>query len=269
MSALTAEQRGDLAEDMLPVAANLTVLVHGEGGPEDVQSVLEALSDAQRNALIVVLAGLVDPDQPMGKALGWLDFTEDGALTVPHWGEDQLVRDLAVGESLAEEGTDCVDQVAVHRFAAGAAVTVSDAEFLMALELCHGRGMTNAQVDDLRRVRKGTTENMVNRLRKAYRRAGRELPPVLRTGGPKVFPDAQVVQIRERYAAGGITDLELAMAHGVTQQTISRLLLGVSYPKAGGPIRVKRGGKPSAEQRAVWAGGTPVSDESTNVGEAA
>lgn len=94
--ALTPEQRGDLAEQMLPHAAHLAVLVHGDGGPEDVAEVLAGLDDTQKNALIVVLAGMVDPDQPVGKALGWCDFDEHGSLTVPvSWSERRSVRDLA------------------------------------------------------------------------------------------------------------------------------------------------------------------------------
>ena len=95
MNTLSVEQRGDLAETMLPVAANLAVLVHGDGGPEDVAEVLAGLDETQKNALIVVLAGLVDPEQPVGKALGWLDFNEHGSVVVPSWSEDRPVRDLA------------------------------------------------------------------------------------------------------------------------------------------------------------------------------
>ncbi|MGW1409429.1 hypothetical protein [Streptomyces sp. NPDC002403] len=240
MSALTAKQRGDLAEDMLPVAAHLAVLVHGDGGPEDIRDVVTGLDDAQRNALIVVLAGLVDPEQPMGRALGWLDFNEDGALTVPHWGENRPVRDLAAVPD-PDCGSEYVDPVAVQRFVEGLPVDVSDAELLVALEKCLGRGMTLRQVDQLRRVPKGTTENAVNRLRKAYTRAGRELPPVLRSGEKQAgFTNAQVVEIREKYAAGGVTDLELSMQYGRPRRVITSLLSGASYRHVGGPIRVPR-----------------------------
>ncbi|MFF1916171.1 hypothetical protein ACFVYE_32210 [Streptomyces sp. NPDC058239] len=269
MSTLTAEQRGDLAEDMLPVAAHLAVLVHGDGGPEDVQEVLESLDEAQRSALIVVLAGLVDPDQPMGKALGWLDFNEDGALTVPHWGEYRPVRDLAAVPD-PDCGSEYVDPVAVQRFVDGFPVDVSDAELLVALEKCADRGMSLRQVDQLRRLPKGTTENAVNRLRKAYTRAGRELPPVLRRGEKHAdLTNAQVVEIREKYAAGGVTDLELSMQYGRSRRTITSLLSGASYRDAGGPIRAKRGSKPSPKQRVGFAGGTPATNDSISMGEAA
>ncbi|TXS68886.1 hypothetical protein [Streptomyces sp. sk2.1] len=256
MSGLTAEQRGDLAEDMLPVAAHLAVLVHGDGGPEDIQEVLAGLDDAQRNALIVVLAGLVDPEQPMGRALGWLDFNENGALTVPHWGEHRPVRDLAAVPD-PDCGSEYVDPVAVQRFVDGYPVNVSDAELLVALEKCAGRGMSLRQVDQLRRLPKGTTANAVNRLRKAYTRAGRELPSVLRSGKKQTdFTAAQVVEIREKYAAGGVTDLELSMQYGRSRKTITSLLSGVSYRDAGGPIRAPRGPKPKEVSRAGLNGRT-------------
>ena len=267
MSTLTAEQRGDLAEDMLPVAAHLSVLVHGEGGPEDIQEVLEGLNTAQRNALIVVLAGLVDPEQPMGKALGWLDFTEDGALTVPHWGEDRPVRDLAPVDNL-DDGDDFVDTVAVQRFVTGANVTVSDAEFLVALEHCVARGMTNPQIDDLRRIRKGTTENRVNRLRKSYTRAGREMPAVLRPGRVSIFTDEQVVEIRERYAAGGITILELSMAYGVAAQTVGHVLTGRTHRAAGGPIGTRRTSRPPETSRVLFNKTVPGFNPAADVAQA-
>ena len=121
MSTLTAEQRGDLAESMLPVAATMTLLVHGDGGPEDVQEVLAELDDTQRAALIVVLAGLVDPEQMLSKALGWVEFDETGALAVPQWDEKRTVRDLAEEQELAED-PDYVDPVAVRRYLAGSRV---------------------------------------------------------------------------------------------------------------------------------------------------
>ncbi|MEE1812654.1 hypothetical protein [Streptomyces sp. BE133] len=267
MSALTAEQRGDLAEDMLPVAAHLAVLVHGDGGPEDVQEVLESLNEAQRNALIVVLAGLVDPEQPMGKALGWLDSDEHGALTVPHWGEDRTVRDM-VPVPEADIDADFVDPVAVQRFVEGHQVVVSDAEFLVALERCIARGMTYPQVDQLRRSPKGTTGKAVNRLRKAYTRAGRELPPALQTGRAAVLTDVQVLEIRHRYAAGGITILELAMSYGVGVQTVGHLLTGRTHKAAGGPFGAKRATRPSESSRSLFNKHTPGFDPVVDVAQA-
>jgi hypothetical protein len=234
---MTAEQRGDLAEKMLPVAANLAVLVHGEGGPEDVQEVLGALSDEQRNALIVVLAGLVDPEQPLGKALGWLDFTEHGVLTVPLWSEERSVRDLAPDASEAlDDGF--VDQVAVTKFVKGFRVEVSDAEFLAAVRECVAMDMTLAEVNRLRRWPEKTAENWVNRLRKQYQRSGRQFPSLTQPG-LRTFTEEEVVAIRER-SAEGATDLEISMSVDVSSTTVSAIVSGRRYAKYGGPIRAAR-----------------------------
>jgi hypothetical protein len=235
MSTLSPEQRGDLAEQMLPVAAHLAVLVHGDGGPEDVAEALAGLDDMRKNALIVVLAGMVDPDQPVGKALGWLDFTEDGALTVPAWSEERSVRDLAP-EPVEELDDDFVDQVAVAKFVEGFRVdTLTDAEFLEAVKRCVAAGMSLADVDQLRRWPAKTTANWVNRLRKQYQRSGKEFPslaqPNLRT-----FTEQEVVAIRERSAAGA-SDRDIAMSYGTTRETVRSICRGQRYAQYGGPIR--------------------------------
>lgn len=235
MSALTPEQRGDLAEQMLPTAAHLAVLVHGDGGPEDVAEVLAGLDDTAKNALIVVLAGLVDPEQPVGKALGWLDFNEHGSLTVPaSWSEERSVRDL-VPDVDEELGDDYVDQVAVTRFVRGFRVDgLTDAEFLEAVGQCVARGLTLADVDHLRGWPRKAAENWVNRLRKRYERAGREFPDL---GLKKrVFTEAEVVAMRERSAAGA-TDLELSMSFDVNRETVRSICRGKRYSQYGGPLR--------------------------------
>lgn len=235
MSALSPEQRGDLAEQMLPTAAHLAVLVHGDGGPEDIAQALAGLDETQKNALIVVLAGLVDPEQPVGKALGWLDFNEHGALTVPaSWSEPRSVRDLAPDADEAVDG-DYVDQVAVTRFVRGFHVDdLTDAEFLEAVKQCAARGLSCADIDVLRRWERKTTENRVNRLRKQYQRSGREFPDLGLKG--RVLTEAEVIAIRER-AAGGATDLEVAMSFGVNQKTVAEICRGKRYAQYGGPIR--------------------------------
>jgi hypothetical protein len=251
MTTLTAEERGDMAEDMLPVAANLAVLVHGDGGPEDVQTVLDGLDEAQRAALIVVLAGLVDPDQPMGRALGWLDHDEAGALTVPHWGDKQTIRDMAPADDELAGGDDAIDLVAVGRFVDGWPVSLSEAEYLRALQECFARGMSCSQIDAMRRLLERTTENNINRLRKAYRRSGRPFPD-LQPRRVNEFTEEQVIAIRER-SAGGATDMEISLTFGVARKAISNVVSGHSYRNFGGPIRTKRTTQPSTATRVLWA----------------
>lgn len=245
------EQRGDLAERMLPVAANLAVLVHGDGGPEDVREVLECLDETQKNALIVVLAGLVDPEQPVGKALGWLDFNEHGSLTVPLWSEERSVRDLAPDPDVQLDD-DYVDEVAVQRFVRGLPVDVTDAEFLTAVQHCVSMGMTLADLDELRGWRRKTAENWVNRLKKRYQRSGRQFPAL---SGVRKYTEAEVIAIRER-SAEGATDLELAMSYGTSAGTIGGICRGRTYREYGGPIRRPKV-TPSRNSRTVWLESTP------------
>jgi DNA-binding NarL/FixJ family response regulator len=238
MSSMSAEQRGDLAEQMLPTAAHLAVLVHGDGGPEDVRDVLDGLDDTQKNALIVVLAGLVDPEQPVGKALGWLDFNEHGALTVPaSWSEQSSVRDLAP-ENAEELDDDYVDPVAVIKFVRGFRVDVTDAEFLAAVKQCVAMEMTLSDINNLRGWPAKTAENWVNRIRKQYQRSGRVFPSLARPS-VRMFSEQDVVTIRQRSAAGA-SDVELGMSFDASRETIRAIVTGNRYPQYGGPIRQTR-----------------------------
>lgn len=237
MNGMTAEQRGDLAEAMLPVAANLTVLVHGEGGPEDVRDVLAGLTDTEKNALIVVLAGLVDPEQSVGKALGWLDHNEHGVLTVPSWSEGRSVRELAP-EAVEDLDEDFVDPVAVQKFMKGFRVEVTDAEFLESVRQLVAMEMALSDVDQLRGWRRRTAENWVNRLRKQYQRSGRVFPSLAQPS-LRVLEEEEVITIRERGAAG-VTDLAIAMSFGVSQKTVGEICRGRRYAQFGGPIREVR-----------------------------
>ncbi|WP_399559387.1 hypothetical protein [Streptomyces chartreusis] len=251
MSVLSPEQRGDLAEQMLPVAAHLAVLVHGDGGPEDVREVLDGLDAGQKDALLVVLAGLVDPEQPVGKALGWLDFNEHGSVVVPSWSEHSSVRDLAP-EPADTLDDDYVDHVAVQRFVRGLPVDVTGAEFLTAVQHCVAMGMTLADLDQLHGWRRKTAETWVNRLKKRYQRSGRQFPKL---SGVRKFTEDEVIAIRER-SAEGATDLELAMSFGTNAGTIGGVCRGRTYPQYGGPIRQPKV-KPGRNSRTVWSGSTP------------
>jgi hypothetical protein len=249
---MSAEQRGDLAEEMLPKAANLAVLVHGDGGPEDVAKVLEGLDDTQKNALIVILAGLVDPDQSMGKALGWLDFNEHGSLTVPSWCEDRSVRDL-VPDTVEDLDDDYVDLVAVTKFIRGFRVdSLTDAEFLDAVQKCVAMEMTLPDVDRLRQWPARTAENRVNRIRKQYQRSGRVFPSLAKPS-VRQFTEQEVVQIRERSKAGA-TDLELSMSFDTNRETIRMICRGQRYTQYGGPIRKARNAKGLQASREFMCG---------------
>lgn len=258
MSGLSAEQRGDLAERMLPVAANLAVLVHGDGGPEDIATALAALDDTEKNALLVVLAGMVDPEQPVGKGLSWTAVTRNAALPMPAWLEQRPLREHA--PDMAEDlGEDFVDWAAVTKFVKGFRVEVTDADFLAAVQQCVANGMTLGDVDQLRRWPAKTAENWVNRLRKRYQRAGREFPslapPVARE-----FTEAEVVEMRMR-SHRGATDLEIALAFDCKRETVAAICRGRRYQQFGGPIREARNAKGLRASRDFMCGHGASSQE--------
>jgi DNA-binding CsgD family transcriptional regulator len=262
---LSAEQRGDLAEQMLPTAAHLAVLVHGDGGPEDVAKVLGGLDETQKDALIVVLAGLVDPDQSVGKALGWLDFNEHGALTVPSWSEGGSLRDLAP-EDCEDDADEYIDEAAVERYLAGARVELSDRERLEAVVRGVSRGLAYPDIDVLQGRPRGATATFVSRLRKRYAEQGRPFPVIRHSGQSVELTAAQVVEMRELYARGGITDLEVALRYGMNRKTVSNLLSGMSYRDAGGPIRAPRGSRPVEASRKHFNGNTGRGAEAVEAG---
>ncbi|MFD8384294.1 hypothetical protein ACFV2X_38230 [Streptomyces sp. NPDC059679] len=255
MTTTTVEDRADLAEDLLPIAAHLAVLVHGDGGPRDVHQALARLSPAQRDALVVVLAGLVDPDQPISSALGWLDFNEHGQQIVPAWGHKGTLRELS--EDAVEDDWDGVDMVAVDYFLRGRPVQLSNrAEKVEAILEGLRRGMGYRELDALFGVKRGTTQVFIQRERKAAEERGESFPvELLPTSGQKVTP-AQVVEMREQ-SAKGRTDLAIAMSVGLSCKQVSSILNGEYFPQAGGPIREKKKRRPSEASRVLFNGGTP------------
>lgn len=114
------------------------------------------------------------------------------------------------------------------------------------------QGMSYPDIDKARGLTKGYTATFVSRQRKRYEREGREFP--VRAASPRVLRDKDVLEMRERYARGGITDLELAMQYGVPRNVISHALNGRNYKNVGGPIRsgaTEQGKNASRE----WASG--------------
>jgi hypothetical protein len=99
------------------------------------------------------------------------------------------------------------------------------------------RGMSYPDIDKARKLTKGHTASFVSRQRKRYEREGREFP--VRAASPRTLTDKQVVEMRERYARGGITDLALALHYGVPRNIVSSALNGRNYKNVGGPIREK------------------------------
>lgn len=74
---MTPADLGDLAESMVPVAERVVGAVH-EDGPTAMANAIAGLSDLETNALIVVLAAMVNPDATPAQLLGWVDWDTPG-----------------------------------------------------------------------------------------------------------------------------------------------------------------------------------------------
>lgn len=251
---MSPTDRGDLAEAMLPVAANLAVLVHGDGGPEDVSEVLAGLDDAQRNALIVVLAGLVDPDRPLGAVLGWLDFNEHGQQVVPDWNDKATLRAVAE-EAQPEDDWDGADDVKVERWLKGFPAELNRAERVKAILEGLRRGMQYRDLDRLSGVKSGTTLQFITRERKAAVARGEYFPEDVLPTLPVKLSEAAVIRMRER-AAAGATDMEIGLAFNINPKSVRQIVRGLHYPQYGGPLRAKKSGRPSETSRVLFNGNT-------------
>ncbi|RSS82203.1 hypothetical protein EF919_39760, partial [Streptomyces sp. WAC02707] len=172
MSGLSAQERGDLAEEMLPVAARLATIVQGDGGREDVAELLGQLNLVQTGALAVVLAGLVDPDRSLGALWGWLDFDEYGRPVEPDQEDRRTLRQLADDTDPA----DVVDEVAVAAYARGRQVPVTDEERLQGIVRAVGFGTRYWEIDQAHGLYNGSTQRFVTRMRRQYEEQGRAFP---------------------------------------------------------------------------------------------
>ncbi|MFF9632905.1 hypothetical protein [Streptomyces fradiae] len=256
MSGMSARERGDLVEELLPVAAHLVTLVHGDGGPEDVHRALAELDAVRKDALLVVLAGMVDPDQPVGKTLGWLHFDEHGRTIVPPaWSVRTRLRDMAP-EPDVEDDEVFVDDVAVDAYVRGERVAVTVRERVAAVQRAAAMGVTYLELDAMHGLSRGSTATFISRTRRAYAKRGEAFPEIRRPDEARRFTVEEVVAIRERSAAGA-TDLELAMSYGVDAATIGHICRGRKYPRVGGPVRGARENRPGEATRVLWAGGKP------------
>ncbi|MYR75116.1 Transcription factor WhiB [Streptomyces sp. OspMP-M45] len=148
-----------------------------------------------------------------------------------------------------------IGEEAVARYLSGADGEVLPQERLEAVARGVRAGMSYLDFDRMHGLAKGATSVFVSRARKVCADKGFTFPDMgARRSGSRVLSDEQVVKLRERSAAGGVTDLELAMQVGVARKTVTGLLSGQSYKDVGGPIRRPRENKPGESTRVLWAG---------------
>jgi hypothetical protein len=105
MTTLTATERGDLAERMLPVAGRLVGIVHGDGGAADVAHATNLLDRVELLAVIVALAAMADPEQPVSDALAHITWDEHGLpLADPPPAAKRTIRALAPADVVTPSG---------------------------------------------------------------------------------------------------------------------------------------------------------------------
>jgi len=75
---LAACRRGELAERLVPKALELACMVHGDGDAGAIGRFLRSLPADERDALPVILAGLVPVDRPLAELLEFVTWDEYG-----------------------------------------------------------------------------------------------------------------------------------------------------------------------------------------------
>lgn len=75
---MTPQERGDLAERLLPIAARIACVVNGDGDQHDIEHHTRQLDRVELLALIVLLGAMVDPEQTVDDALGFITWDEAG-----------------------------------------------------------------------------------------------------------------------------------------------------------------------------------------------
>lgn len=248
---VTEQARDDLAEQMLPVAANLAMLVHGDGGPQDVAAVLAALGEQERTALIVVLAGLVDPDQPMGHLLGWLQVGTGRAVrSEPSREERMSLRQIAEEDEAAAHAEaldeDFIDESAVLAYLAGRRVEVTPRERYEAVSRGRAMGMQYAEFDQMHGLLRCATQDWMLRVQRRVEKYGEPFPNLL-PNWRRDFGEQEIVRIRTM-ADEGKSLSSIGREFHLSRHAVSRIVHGQTYADMGGPIReLPQDAKPGSE----------------------
>jgi hypothetical protein len=155
---------------------------------------------------------------------------------VPDWQTKATVRHLADEVQPALEDDDTfIDQVAVTQFIQGKTSVVTPLERLEAVRQAALMGISYLDLDALHGLRSGSTSTFISRTRKRYEACGKKFPEIVRPSAKRCFSEAEVIEIRER-AAAGATRLELAVSFDTTRDTIRAVCQGRTYSQYGGPV---------------------------------
>lgn len=171
---MTAQERGDLAEALLPEAAGLVVDVR-EATVDQIGSRLAGMSRHELEGLAVVLAAMADPDRSLQDALGWVDFDEHGEALPWRSKARRNVRDLV--QARADRGRG-VDEVAVDRALAGEPQELTAAERTLGVDRGLRRGLGYGVVAERLGMSREAVRRSWERSKVLARAEGRWVPPV-------------------------------------------------------------------------------------------
>ncbi|GHJ34275.1 hypothetical protein TPA0910_87080 [Streptomyces hygroscopicus subsp. sporocinereus] len=170
---MTAEQRGDFVEALMPVAAGLAMAVREET-PAEVKARLHELDRHELEAVAVVLAAMVDPDRPLIDALGWVDFDEHGEPLKGPQKSRRTVGSLARAQIV--DRTQGVDRVAVERALNGERFQLNQHERTIGVDLGIRRGMSYDDVADRLGMTREAVQRSWDRSKKQARANGQYVP---------------------------------------------------------------------------------------------
>lgn len=178
-----------------------------------------------------------------------------------------------MGESVKRpDPVDEVDQADVNDYLNGQPVRLTHEQKLAAVVEGLRRGMRYPDIDRAQSLSRDTTAQFVSRMRKRYKKDGREFPITPMSARRLTFTDEEVLAIRVEYASGGVRDMDLALKYGVSRNVISHVVSGRNYKDVGGPIR---SGKTEQAKQASreWGAGHTVNSRAAirqnEMGEAA
>ncbi|MEW9521856.1 hypothetical protein [Streptomyces tubercidicus] len=172
MTALSAEQRGDLVQALLPEAAGLVTAVREES-QEEITARLRGMSRYELEVVAVILASMVDPERSLGDLFAWIAFDENGDPLSRPAPSKRSLRDLQ--PAAAPRGLG-VDEVAVERALAGDRVPLNQVERALAVDRGIRRGMDYDLVAERLGMEREAVRRAWERVKQKARAEGRPVP---------------------------------------------------------------------------------------------
>lgn len=173
MSDLTPEERGDLAQHLLLEGMGLAVAVREEPR-EKLADRLRGLSRHELESLAIVLAALINPDQPVREALAWVDFDEYGRHDPFAFRSQATIRQAAPRDAISLG--EVVDEIKVRRVLEGEQHRLTASERALGVRIGMQRGLSYEEVAGLLGMKVDAVNRSWHRTRRRAREAGLPVP---------------------------------------------------------------------------------------------